>query len=138
MKRFFSLIVVFVLVFTLCACKSEQKEVDLWENAMYTTDTVLGEGEKTVTVSVTADSTTVSFTIHSDEKYLGKALLFHELITGEEGEYGLFIKSVNGIVADYDVDKYYWGFYKDGEYMLNGIDTTEFKDGEHYELVRTK
>ena len=47
-------------------------------------------------------------------------------------------KKVNGILADYDVDKTYWGLYKNGEYLMTGVDTTEIADGEHYELVKTK
>ena len=62
----------------------------------------------------------------------------HSLLEGDEGPYGLYVKKVNGITADYDVDQSYWGFYKNGEYMMTGIDMTEFADGEHYELVYTK
>ena len=42
------------------------------------------------------------------------------------------------MLADYDVDQTYWGFYQNGEYMMTGVDTTEFADGDQYELVRTK
>ena len=50
----------------------------------------------------------------------------------------MYIKFVNGIEADYDKDKSYWAFYKNGEYMLSGVDTTAIADGEHYELVKEK
>ena len=62
----------------------------------------------------------------------------HELISGEESQYGLYIKSVNGIVADYDVDASYWAFYVDGEYAMSGVDTTEIAEGKVYQLVYTK
>ena len=52
-----------------------------------------------------------------------------------QSEYGLYIKVVNGITADYDVDQSYWGFSKGGEYMMTGVDGTPFADGEVYELT---
>ena len=37
----------------------------------------------------------------------------------------------------YDADGLYWAFYKSGEYLMTGVDTTEIADGEQYELVCT-
>ncbi len=126
------------LLFLLAACGQKTPE-QLWdENAVYTEDTTFGEGSKTVKVEVKAGERKVTFTICSDEQYLGDALIAYGLISGEEGAYGLYIKTVNGILADYDTDQSYWGFYKDGEYASAGIDLTEFSDGEHYELVYTR
>lgn len=136
-KRILSLLLILCLVLTLCAC-SKTKAPDLWENALYTEDTELGQGAKTVTVQVQAEDKTVSFTIHTDSATLGEALLEHGLVEGDMGEFGLYIKKVNGILADYDVDQSYWGFYSGGEYMMSGVDTTEISGGESYELIRTK
>ncbi len=111
---------------------------ELWENAIHTKDKELGEGKTTVTVEVKAGEKSVSFTIHTDKTILGDILLEHELISGDEGPYGLYVKNVNGITADYDVDQTYWAFYKSGEYMMTGVDATEIEDGAHYELVREK
>jgi len=136
-KRILSLLLILCLVLTLCAC-SKTKAPDLWENALYTEDTELGQGAKTVTVQVQAEDKTVNFTIHTDSATLGEALLEHGLVEGDMGEFGLYIKKVNGILADYDVDQSYWGFYRGGEYMMSGVDTTEISGGESYELIRTK
>ena len=126
------------LLVLLSACGQKTPE-QLWdENAVYTEDKTFGEGSKTVEVEVKAGERKLTFTICSDEQYLGDALIAYGLISGEEGAYGLYIKTVNGILADYDVDQSYWAFYKDGEYAMAGIDLTEFLDGEHYELVYTK
>lgn len=138
MKRVLSVLFVICLLVTAVACNNSSDATGVWENAVFNSNKEFGEGSKTVTVAVTAEDKTVNFTIKTDEKYLGDALLTHELISGEESEYGLYIKSVNGIVADYDVDQHYWAFYKNGEYMMTGVDTTEFNDGEHYELVYSK
>ena len=136
-KRILSLLLILCLVLTLCAC-SKTKAPDLWENALYTEDTELGQGAKTVTVQVQAEDKTVNFTIHTDSATLGEALMEHGLIAGEDSEFGLYVKQVNGITADYDVDQTYWGFYSGGEYMMSGVDTTEISGGESYELIRTK
>ena len=62
----------------------------------------------------------------------------HGLIAGEEGDYGLYVKVVNGITADYDVDQSYWAFYIDGDYAMSGVDTTAITEGVTYQLVYTK
>lgn len=120
----------------LAACKTELPE--LWKEATYTENKSFGDGAKTVIVKVEAGEKSVEFTIKTDRETLGDALLDHDLIVGEDSAYGIFIKRVNGILVDYDKDKAYWGFFKDGEYMNTGVDTTAIADGEHYELVYTK
>ena len=127
------------LVMSLCfvACADVEK-TGAWETATYDRNTELGEGSKTVTVKVIADEQELVFTIHTDKETLGDALLEHALVDGEQGPYGLYIKKVNGIVADYDADQTYWSFTKNGELMMAGVDSAEIADGEQYELTRTK
>ena len=129
---------IFILIMTLLSLASCRDTVDaegLWESATYRRNMTFGNGEKTVEVEVRAGEDSVTFTIKTDKKYLGDALTAHGLIEGEEGQFGLYIKRVNGILADYDVDRSWWGFYKSGEYMMSGVDGAEIADGEHYELV---
>ena len=119
----------------------EEKSPDntgVWENAIYMKNTTLGTGENTLTVTVKAEEKSVEFTIKTDKTVVGDALKEHKLIDGEEGPYGLYVKVVNGIEADYDKDQSYWSFEKDGEAMLTGVDSTELKNGDRYTLVRTK
>ena len=85
-------------------------------------------------MEVVAGESSVTFTIHTDKETVGAALIEHNLIEGDAGAYGLYIKKVNGILADYDVDQSWWGFYKNGEMMMTGVDMTAFEDGDHYEL----
>ncbi len=113
-------------------------ETGIWADAVYTEDKEFGEGSKTIKVEVIAEEKSVTFTIKTDAETLGEALLAHSLVEGENGQYGLYIKKVNGMLADYDVDQTYWGLTKDGEYLMSGADTTTIADGEHYELTRTK
>ena len=133
-----SIFIVILLCFGISACTKPNQKADLWEQAIYTEDTELGNGTKTVLVEVSAEDKSVTFTIHSDKIILGDALTEHNLIEGEKGAYGLYVKKVNGIEADYDKNKSYWGINKDGEGLMTGVDGVKFKDGEHYEFVYTK
>ena len=85
----------------------------------------LGEGSKEFALTVTdKDGNETQFEIHTDKETVGEALQELNLIDGEEGEYGLFVKTVNGITADYDADGVYWAFYVNGEYATSGVDST--------------
>lgn len=117
---------------------SSEELTGLWSTAVYTEDTEVGEGAKTVSVEVSAEDKSITFTIHTDKENLADALTDNKLVSGDESEYGLYIKEVNGIKADYDVDKAYWAISKDGEYLNTGADSTTIADGEHYELTYTK
>lgn len=97
------------------------------------TKEVLGEGQKTFDFTVVdKDGKETYFEIHTDAELVGDALLSLNLITGDESEYGLYVKSVNGITADYDVDQTYWAFYVNGEYAVSGVDTTPIEEGAIY------
>ena len=152
-----TLALILALFMTLClfACKQQAETPEtsdlaaseaggtiapegLWKDATYLEDAEFGEGAKTVTVKVIAEDKSVTFTVKTDAKTLGEALLTHGLIAGDEGQYGLYIKYVNGIRADYDLDQRYWNFTKNGEYMMTGADMTEIADGECYEFTYAK
>lgn len=93
----------------------------------------IGKGEKTFTFEVyNQQNQKVVFTIHTDKKTVGDALTEHKLIAGDNDQYGLYVKEVNGTVADYDKTKTYWAFYVDGESSMVGVDSTEVKDGSVY------
>ena len=83
-------------------------------------------------IVVDKDGKETSFNLSSDKKTVGDALLAEGLIEGESGAYGLYVKKVNGIVADYDIDQTYWAFYINGEYAMSGIDTTDIVEGATY------
>ena len=126
-----------LLCLSFAACADVEK-TGVWESATYTSDKEFGEGAKTVTVKVVAEEQTLTFKLHTDKSTLGEALKEHELIDGEESEFGLYLKSVNGIVADFDVDQTWWCITKNGEMTTTGVDGITVSDGEQYELTRTK
>jgi len=122
-KRVLSLILCMVLIaamalFTGCSGKDEP---------------VADVSTKSFTfIVVDADGNEETFEVTTDADTVGEALLDEGLIAGEESQYGLYVKTVNGLTVDYDRDGAYWSFYVDGEYAMSGADTTEIEDGQTY------
>ena len=95
--------------------------------------TQLGEGSTVFLFTVVdKDGGETPFEIHTDKENVGEALEELGLIAGEESEYGLYVKTVNGITADYDKDGVYWAFYINGEYAATGVDATAITEGDSY------
>ncbi len=126
-----------LLLISLAACGGESDK-NVWDGAIYTEDTAIGDGEASFELKVEALDKTVTFTVKTNEKTVGDALLKCGLIEGDESEYGLYVKEVNGILADYDVNQTYWAFYINGDYAMTGVDSTPINEGEAYSLVYTK
>ncbi len=73
-----------------------------------------------------------TFHIHTTKDTVGEALQEAGVLAGTEGDYGLYITSVNGVVADYSIDGTYWAFYVNNEYATQGADLTPIVEGELY------
>ncbi|MCI8503953.1 MAG: DUF4430 domain-containing protein [Dorea sp.] len=92
-------------------------------------------GAKEITVTVVhGDKTEKDFTYQTDEAYLGAVLQKEELVEGTDGEYGLFITSVDGEAAD-DSKEQWWCITKEGEQLNTSADQTPIADGEQFELT---
>ena len=128
---------VLLTLFFAVSCGIER--TGAWENATYNTDKEFGKGSKTVTVTVTAEEKSVVFTIHTDAEYLEEALVENDLVDGDESAYGLYIKYVNGIRADYELDGgYYCALTENGKNADYGAGSAPVTDGAVYGLLRTK
>ena len=141
MKKIITSTVSLILALLCVVCVVSCNTVDatgLWENATYKRDMEFGKGDKTVVLEVKVGEQTVTFTVKTDKDTVGEALQEHGLIDGEESAYGLYVKVVNGITADYDADQSYWAFYINGEMAMTGVDTTEITAGAVYRFVYTK
>ncbi|MBE6609908.1 MAG: DUF4430 domain-containing protein [Ruminococcaceae bacterium] len=144
MKKSIRSIIAVILAITAILCvvscgKEETPDVEgLWQNTTYKADTELGSGAKTVKVEYKLEEKVITFTIHTDKETVGEALLEHNLISGDIGEFGMYVKVVNGITADYDVDKSYWAFYVNGDYAMSGVDQTAIDETATYQLAYTK
>ena len=58
-----SVVIILTCVLGLAACGNEVQKTGLWENALYTKDTTLGSGKKTVTVEVEAAENKITFPV---------------------------------------------------------------------------
>ena len=99
---------------------------------------VLGEGEKVFDFTVLdRDGVEHRFEIHTDAETVGEALVALQLIDGEQGPYGLYVKSVLGQKLDYETDKMYWAFTVNGESAMTGVDMAPITEGESYAFEAT-
>lgn len=97
--------------------------------------TTLGEGALSFNFNVVdGEGNVTKFVINTDKTIVGEALLEQKLIEGDEGDFGLYVKKVNDITADYDVDGTYWAFYENGAYAAKGVDQTTVVAGTTYEF----
>lgn len=144
MKKFLAIILALVMALSLMACGNTAVQPDADADAdadapVVTDGAALGEGAHSFTLEITdADGKTITATIHTDAETVGEALSNLEIVQGEDSEFGLYIKTVNGITADYDVDQTYWAFYIDGEYAQTSVDMTAVNDGSVYKLAVEK
>ena len=100
---------------------------------------VKGEGATVFYFNVVdKDGKETKFEIHTDKTTVGEALLELGLIEGDMGDYGLYVKKVNGITAEYEVDGTYWAFYICDDYGMTGVDMTDIEPGATYAFKVSK
>lgn len=120
------------MIFVLCARNETKKDV-VTTTAPVSANSENNGYEKSFTFEVVdADGNKTEKSIETNDEILGDVLQRLELISGEEGPYGLYIKTVNGITCDYAADGTYWAFYINDEYASTGVDRTTIVDGAVY------
>lgn len=120
MKKLLALVLVLITLVSLTACGAPKETAG---------------PEVTFTISIVdADGNETTQEITTSKATVGEALLEKGIVEGEDSEYGLYIKAVNGIVADYNTTGTYWAFYIDGEYALTGVEKTPIEEGVSYML----
>ena len=93
------------------------------------------DGAKRITVEVVhGDGSTKSFSIRTDAEILRQACEEQKLIAGKEGEYGLYVLTVDGETADESIQQW-WCITKGGAEHFYGVDETMIQDGEQYEFT---
>ncbi len=128
--------VIIASAFVLCSCKSKPDTPTTTAAPVEMTSMPeLGQGEKTFIFQVhDAEEHITPFKINTNKTIVGEALQELGIIEGEEGDYGLYVKTVNGIFAEYETTGNYWAFYVGDAYASAGIDMTEIVSGETYSL----
>lgn len=94
-------------------------------------------GSKTITIDVIhKDESVKTFTAKTEREFLGEVLADEKIVEGEDGPYGLFIKTADGETVD-DQNQEWWCLTKDGGQVNTSADQTPIADGEKYELTLT-
>ena len=144
-RRFLSLMICIVLVAAMalfangCGKEKTPETPTEVQTQAQTEVKELGEGKTEFGFSVvTLDGKEEKFLIHTDKTTVGDALTELGLIEGDEGQYGLYVKKVNGVTADYDKDGTYWAFCVNGEMAAQGVDMTNITAGESYSFKVSK
>lgn len=130
-----ALIVAMALFTAGCGEKGDQNPSGTGQTAgtVYEDGSSLGKGSTKFAFTVTdKDGNETHLEIHTDKETVGDALLELGLIAGDDSEYGIYVKTVNGITVDYDADGVYWAFYVKGEYATSGVDSTPVEEGADY------
>ena len=132
-KRLMALLLAAVMLLALAACGQKDAKDDGKVELPVADGAVIGTGTTAITVEVQgADGKSVTFTVNTDEETVGAALLKLGVIAGEDSDYGLYVKTVNGETADYDKDGAYWAFYVNGEYAMASVDAYTPEAGTTY------
>ena len=93
------------------------------------------EGSKAITVDIThGDGTTKTFQISTDAEFLRGALEQESLVAGLDGDYGMYILTMDGETVD-EANQEWWGYTKSGDQVNYGIDTCPIADGDHFEFT---
>lgn len=140
MKRLLALTLALVaMLAVLTSCFVNEAEPNpsatdaLWEDAIYKEDATVGEGEKTITVSIEALDKKIVLTVKTNSANLGDALYNLGLINDAS-----FFNVANGIKADWDADNAWWAFYIGDTMAPHGVDSEAISSGNSYRLVYTK
>lgn len=139
-KKTFSVIWCIVLIAALAlsitGCTKENLQQEAPAQNTEAVAITLGTGSKVFTfIAVDLEGAESKFEIHTDAETVGAALLEHKLIDGDQGDYGLYVKTVNGITLDWDKDAKYWSLLIDGEYAMTGVDQTEITESSVYTFI---
>ena len=137
LKKSLSFIVCIVLItaMALCTIGCNDKTPTAYGTITVEDGATIGEGNTQFNLVITdKDGKATNVVVKTDKTVVGDALLELKLIGGDNGDYGLYVKEVNGVGADYDVDGKYWSFYINGEYAMTGVDTTDIVAGDNYAL----
>lgn len=135
-KKSAALLLALLLALSLVACGGQDQADEGNKVPLPVEDgAVVGEGSRSMSVEV-VDSVgaKVCFTVNTEKETVGEALQELGILDGEEGDYGLYVKSVNGITADYQTDGSYWAFYVNGVYSMTGVDMTAIEADTLYSL----
>ena len=134
MKKIFTFLLAILIIFSLASCKKSKQEI----TAPPENDSVIyeeiGSGKNRFYLEIVFDEKEKNYLILTDESTVGSALEKLEIISGEQGDYGMYITAVEGEEHRYEKGGKYWAFYEDGQYASKSVDLTTIKNDKVYSL----
>ena len=134
-SKIIKLSVIFVLIAAMALCMFScdgNKKTDSEESSS-------APVEVTITITVVNDKgDSDSFKITTKSDNLGDALLESGRVKGDMDTFGLYIKEVDGVLADFEQNGAYWSLSKGGTMLMTGASETPISDGDKFELTYTK
>ena len=132
--RILSLLMCALLIATIAiaftSCKGNNAVVDDNRNNEKTT---IGSGNTKFYFNVVdLNKNTTCFEIHTDKSVLSESLIELNLISGEDGPYGLFVKKVNGLELE---ENHYWMLYVENDMAPTGVDQTKIQPDTTYSFI---
>ena len=130
-RLFVSIVALLCMAALLCACSiqlpfgKKPAQGELVEKHTYTVQVVHSDG------------TMLEKEITTRQKYLAHALFDEGILVEEEAlTTGMYL-IVDGEEASWEKDQAYWGFFVNGEYAIEGMNTTQTVAGAVYRLEYT-
>ena len=123
-------LVALMTVFSFAACGKADTNSEVNSGSVET---------KTISITVTVvakDKTEKVFNIETNKKTLGDALFEEGLVTEAEHKSG-FYSYIDGVRADYTLDKSWWSFSKAGKDVMVGANDLKIADGDKFEITNT-
>ncbi len=137
-----ALLVLAILVIGAICIYSSNKEED---NTKVVRKDVIVQGNKDtsnnkrITIEVVnIDGSKQKYGVETDKQFLGEVLKEVKGLTveGDQTPTGLFVKTVNGVYADFNVNQTYWAFYCNDQYCQTGVDTQPIAEGDRFKIAQ--
>ena len=152
-KKLFALLLAVMMLMSLAACGAEEPAEAPAEDSAVTESAAPeaapaeeesaeeapadAEAVKNLAITVVhGDGSSKLIEVSTKAENLREALEPEGIIAGDESEYGLFVKTVDGETAD-DSKQQWWAVSKDGVMTETGVDGVMIADGESYEFTLT-
>ena len=145
-SQIISLMLIAAVSLTLVSCAKEEPETpkvssetssvsETVSNSTSSDEFNVGQGiTQFIFKAILLDGTEKSYTVNTDKETVGEALIDVGLISGTDGDFGLYVDTVCGEYHKWEDDGKYWALYIDGEYAMTGVDSTAIEEGKTYTL----
>lgn len=137
-----ALVILVALVFgaiNLYSSNKEKEEVTQVNNDIIVDGVKDTSNNKYITIDViNIDGTKQTYGVETDKQFLGEVVreVTGLTVEGDQTVTGLFVKTVNGVYADYNVNQTYWAFYVNDQYCQTGVDTQPVANGDKFKIVQ--